>query len=96
MSASSLHLPSPPTPQTNSLFMQSARSMLQFNFVLTQDASKDDDGPYRLSLENTLGNDSAVIKIQVNGECALPISSIQQASGQIWLFVPVKLKVVTV
>ena len=70
--------------------------MLQFNFVLTQDASKDDDGPYRLSLENTLGNDSAVIKIQVNGECALPLSSTQQASGQIWLFVPVKLRVITV
>lgn len=76
--------------------MQSARTMLQLNFVLTQDASKDDDGPYRLSLENTLGNDSAVIKIQVNGECALPVSSIPQASGQIWLFVPVKLRVVAV
>lgn len=26
-----------------------------------------DDGPYRLSLENDLGTDSAVIKIQING-----------------------------
>nr|KAG5709145.1 hypothetical protein BaRGS_028601 [Batillaria attramentaria] len=35
--------------------------------ILTiKNASKDDDGPYRLQLENNLGSDSAVIKIQVN------------------------------
>lgn len=28
---------------------------------------KSDDGPYRLTLENTLGTDSAPIKIQING-----------------------------
>ena len=31
-------------------------------------ADKMDDGPYRLSLENDLGTDSAPIKIQINGE----------------------------
>ncbi|KAL8565325.1 hypothetical protein ACOMHN_029021 [Nucella lapillus] len=31
-----------------------------------KDASKEDDGPYRLTLENNLGSDSAVIKIQIN------------------------------
>ncbi|XP_052825204.1 twitchin isoform X2 [Octopus bimaculoides] len=35
--------------------------------ILTiKDANKDDDGPYRLSLENDLGADSAIIKIQIN------------------------------
>ncbi|KAL8579176.1 hypothetical protein ACOMHN_010760 [Nucella lapillus] len=35
--------------------------------ILTiKDASKDDDGPYRLFLENNLGSDSAVLKIQIN------------------------------
>ncbi|ESO91797.1 hypothetical protein LOTGIDRAFT_121777 [Lottia gigantea] len=35
--------------------------------ILTiKQASKDDDGPYRLQLENDLGTDSTVIKIQVN------------------------------
>lgn len=38
--------------------------------ILTiKDASKLDDGPYRLSLENDLGSDSAVLKVQVNGKC---------------------------
>lgn len=37
--------------------------------VLTiKEATKEDDGPYRLTLENELGTDSAVIKIQINGE----------------------------
>ena len=37
--------------------------------ILTiKEANKEDDGPYRLTLENELGTDSAVIKIQVNGE----------------------------
>lgn len=37
--------------------------------ILTiKDANKDDDGPYRLSLENDLGADSAIIKIQINGK----------------------------
>ncbi|XP_076471204.1 twitchin-like [Babylonia areolata] len=31
-----------------------------------KDASKEDDGPYRLTLENNLGSDTAVIKIQIN------------------------------
>jgi len=31
-------------------------------------SDKMDDGPYRLSLENDLGTDSAVIKIQINGK----------------------------
>uniref|UniRef100_A0A0B7BN15 Uncharacterized protein n=1 Tax=Arion vulgaris TaxID=1028688 RepID=A0A0B7BN15_9EUPU len=35
--------------------------------VLTiKDASKMDDGPYRLTLENDLGSDSTVLKLQVN------------------------------
>lgn len=37
--------------------------------ILTiKEATKEDDGPYRLTLENELGTDSAVIKIQINGE----------------------------
>lgn len=37
--------------------------------VLTiKEATKEDDGPYRLTLENELRTDSAVIKIQINGE----------------------------
>ncbi|XP_061166987.1 twitchin-like isoform X9 [Saccostrea echinata] len=35
--------------------------------ILTiKEANKDNDGPYRLTLENELGTDTAVIKIQVN------------------------------
>ncbi|XP_052706840.1 twitchin-like isoform X1 [Crassostrea angulata] len=35
--------------------------------ILTiKEATKEDDGPYRLTLENELGTDSAVIKIQIN------------------------------
>lgn len=36
-------------------------------FLYIKDAQKMDEGPYRLQLENDLGTDSAVIKIQVNG-----------------------------
>lgn len=37
--------------------------------ILTiKNATKDDDGPYRIQAENDLGSDSAVIKIQINGE----------------------------
>ncbi|XP_071104533.1 twitchin-like isoform X3 [Haliotis cracherodii] len=35
--------------------------------ILTiKDATKNDDGPYRLQLENSLGQDSVVLKLQVN------------------------------
>ena len=37
-------------------------------FLTIKKADKADDGPYRLTLENDLGSDSAVIKVQVNGE----------------------------
>ena len=33
-----------------------------------KDANKDQDGPYRITAENNLGSDSAVIKIQINGK----------------------------
>ena len=36
-------------------------------FLTIRKGEKADDGPYRLTLENDLGTDSAVIKIQVNG-----------------------------
>ena len=38
-------------------------------FLTIKAADKADDGPYRLVLENDLGSDSAVIKVQVNGKC---------------------------
>lgn len=42
--------------------------------ILTiKEANKGNDGPYRLALENDLGTDSAIIKIQVNGELGLII-----------------------
>lgn len=37
-------------------------------FLYIKAADKCDDGPYRLVLENELGQDSAMLKIQVNGE----------------------------
>ena len=37
-------------------------------FLTIRKADKADDGPYRLHLENELGSDSAVIKIQINGK----------------------------
>ena len=39
-----------------------------------KEANKDDDGPYRLHLENDLGIDSVIIKIQVNGKLNIPIT----------------------
>jgi hypothetical protein len=36
-------------------------------FLTIKSAVKDDDGPWRLQLDNDLGTDSALIKIQVNG-----------------------------
>ena len=33
-------------------------------------ATKDDDGPWRLQLDNDLGTDSALLKVQVNGRLA--------------------------
>lgn len=37
--------------------------------ILTiKNAEKTDEGPYRLQLENELGQDSAVIKVDVNGK----------------------------
>ncbi|XP_074660014.1 twitchin-like [Tubulanus polymorphus] len=35
-------------------------------FLTIKKAEKEDEGPYRLTLENDLGTDSAVIKIQIN------------------------------
>lgn len=44
--------------------------------ILTiKDASKLDDGPYRLQLENELGSDSSVLKVQVNGKSRDILSS---------------------
>ena len=40
-------------------------------FLTIRKADKNDDGPYRLQLENDLGSDSAMIKIQINGEWML-------------------------
>ena len=37
-------------------------------FLTIRGADKEDDGPYRLTLENDLGTDSAVVKIQINGQ----------------------------
>lgn len=37
-------------------------------FLTIKKADKKDDGPYRLVLDNELGSDSAVIKIQINGK----------------------------
>ena len=31
-------------------------------------ATKEDDGPWRIQLDNDLGTDSALLKVQVNGE----------------------------
>ena len=36
-------------------------------FLYIAKADKCDDGPYRLTLENDLGSDSAVLKVQING-----------------------------
>ena len=36
-------------------------------------ADKMDDGPYRLQLENDLGTDSAIIKIQINGKICINV-----------------------
>ena len=38
-------------------------------FLTIKGAEKEDSGPWRLSLENDLGSDSAIIKIQINGRC---------------------------
>ena len=38
-------------------------------FLYIAKADKCDDGPYRLTLENDLGSDSAVLKVQINGTC---------------------------
>ena len=45
------------------------QEVTEHHAILTiKEANREDDGPYRLTLENELGTDSAVIKIQVNGE----------------------------
>lgn len=36
-------------------------------FLTIKGAEKEDSGPWRLTLENDLGSDSAIIKIQING-----------------------------
>ncbi len=47
-------------------------------YLTIKKAEKKDDGPYRLVLENELGMDSAVIKIQINGEIFLHYSIIHK------------------
>ena len=37
-------------------------------FLYINKADKCDDGPYRLTLENDLGTDSAIMQIQISGE----------------------------
>jgi hypothetical protein len=36
-------------------------------FLTIKNAQKEDTGPYRLTLDNDLGSDTAVINIQING-----------------------------
>ena len=42
-------------------------------FLTIKEADKGDDGPYRLTLENDLGTDSSVIKVQVNGKLSVNV-----------------------
>ena len=37
-------------------------------FLTIRNADKCDDGPYRLQLDNDLGEDHAILKVQVNGK----------------------------
>ena len=37
-------------------------------FLTIKNCDKSNDGPYRLVLENDLGTDSVVVKVQVNGK----------------------------
>ena len=56
-------------------YLFSAMDILSFTIEVTErhailtikEADKFDDGPYRLNLENSLGSDSAVFKVQING-----------------------------
>lgn len=45
-------------------------------------ATKEDDGPYRLQLENDLGTDSAILKLQINGKWSPGINKAQLNSYQ--------------